>query len=334
MKKVFGVLVILVGITGLLLSIGVTVVGFRIVDSAIQGVISSLALTIQSLDTVDDSLELVKTTIAQTNQAIETVELTADTISTTLADTGPMLDQISTVLTGTAPDSIEAVQGTIPNLVVVAGAIDNTLTTLSNFSFDLNLGPFGSQSLNLGVEYDPEQPFDESIEALGASLEGLPEQLRGLETHLTTSSNNVAAMSGNVAQLSDDINTINESVAQVIPLLDQYIAIVQDLGTNLASVQASLEAQGQNIKIGIIVLSIWFALYQIVPLYVGWTMVTSKKDDSEDERDAKREADTKPAVAETATYQAVADKSVTEAEEAVAGDDTIEVADRGEEEQK
>jgi hypothetical protein len=141
-------------------------------------------------------------------------------------------------------------------------------------------------------------------------------------------------MSENVADLGDNINTINESVAQIIPLLDDYIAIVQDLATDLASVQTGLEAQGQNIKIGIIAISIWFALYQIVPLYVGWTMLTGNGRDTRDEVVVESETTTKRAVVESVASETVVDKTIVETEETMATDETVEIAGSGEEEQK
>ena len=109
--------------------------GRQAIDAAGVSVESSLELVSTSLDTVSDSLLLVKTTINDAAAGMETVEDTAVNLSKTVGDTKPLLDGVSQVISEDAPDSIEALQATVPNMAEVAGVIDETLITLSDFGF-------------------------------------------------------------------------------------------------------------------------------------------------------------------------------------------------------
>jgi len=247
-------------------------------------------LTSDSLNTVADTLLLTQQTVAQTGQTIGTVSDTTDSVAQMLIDTQPLLDDVSRVATVDVPDSLDAVQGTIPNLVAVAGAVDNTLERLSSFEFERTV--FGIPiGFDLGIDYDPEAPFDESVAQIGTSLEGVPDNLRGLQVHLDTTNDNLATISDNLQTLTADLAAIESSVEEVGPLLDEYIRLVEQIETNIALTRSDLDDQLQTVKTGIIILFVWFGLNQLVPLYLGADLITdgrlgsrpgSKKERSEE----------------------------------------------------
>jgi hypothetical protein len=45
----------------------------------------------------------------------------------------------------------------------------------------------------------------------------------------------------------------------------------------LVSAQAAFRAQSGTIKLVFLVLFLWFTLYQLVPLYLGWKLVRAEK---------------------------------------------------------
>lgn len=285
MKRILGLIIVLVGIIGLVISIAGTMISFRFVDSLGAGVIDTLQLTAESLVTVEETLMLTKTTIGQMNDGLETVVVTADNVSSAIRQTEPLLDQISGVASTTVPDSLEAFQETIPNLVEVAGVIDSTLRTLSEIRIQRALGPFDID-FDLGVEYDPETPFDESIAALGDTLDGVPEQLRSLDVYLDVTANNLETISNDINDLADNVNTINSSVAEIIPLIDDYLMIVNDLEQTIDEMETGISTNLQYVKTGLLVLFIWFGLNQIMPLYFGWELLSGRRDDDQPEKPA------------------------------------------------
>jgi len=260
------------------------------VDALGESLDETLALTSESLNMVTDTLLLTQQTVAQTGQTIGTVSDTTESVAQMLIDTQPLLDDVSRVATVDVPDSLDAVQGTIPNLVAVAGAVDNTLETLSNFDFERTV--FGIPiGFDLGIDYDPEAPFDESVAQIGVSLEEVPDSLRGLQVHLDTTNDNLATISDNLQTLTADLAAIEDSVEEVGPLLDEYIRLVEQIDSNIALTRSDLDDQLQTVKTGIIILFVWFGLNQLVPLYLGADLITdgrlgsrpgSKKDGSQE----------------------------------------------------
>src|SRR5690606_32014285 len=115
-RRIIGIVMFLLGAVGLIISVAGVYYGRQFVDNMFQGTDDTLALTIQSLDTATESLELTKVTIGDVNAGLETVEEAALNISKTITDTRPLLDQVGVVVSHNAPQTLEAVQASIPNI--------------------------------------------------------------------------------------------------------------------------------------------------------------------------------------------------------------------------
>lgn len=276
-RRIIGLILVLIGIGGVGLSIAGTIVGRDIVDEIGDNVLGNLELTSEGLTAVQDTLILAKVALIDVNNGLETVERTAVSVSIAISDTQPLVDQVTLIASDDLPDSIEAIEAAVPGLVQVAGAIDRTLTTLNNFRIDETVPLVGfSIQFDLGIDYDPDIPFDESVALLGESLDGLPDRLRSLDQSLQTSSENLGTISEDVLQLSQDLNTINARLAEVDPLLDEYIRIVQDTNDRARFTRLSMQAQLELIKSIVTIAAIWFGLNQLVPIYVGWEMMAGR----------------------------------------------------------
>jgi hypothetical protein len=282
LRRLLGFFMLLIAIVGVILSIAGTYIVWNMIDGLGDGIDQTLELTSQSLETVADSLMLTKTTVEDVTASVDTVEITTNNLSITISDTLPLLDQISVVATSDVPDSLEAVQETLPNVSAVAGSIDDTLRLLSAFS--VNQTFLGSSfGFDLGIDYDPEQPFDESIDQIGSGLEGIPDRLRELEPFLEITNNNLATISQNIETLASDLGEINENIEDVQPLLDDYLDIVYQTQDMVNHTQGSFRAQLQPVKLIIMILFIWIGLTQVAPLYLGWGLFRDSFNDPDAE---------------------------------------------------
>jgi methyl-accepting chemotaxis protein len=271
-RRILGIVMLLIGILGVGLSVWGTVTGRRIVDDVGASLETTFDLTVQSLDTVEDSLVLSKTTLNQLHNSLDTVETTLDVLSQTVGDSRPLLIEVAQVTSHDVPDSIEAVQAAIPNMAEVAGTIDATLGALSALQVERRVLGVPIR-FDLGINYDPEFPFDESINELGRSLDGLPERMRALEIHLTVTNNNLGQISGNLANMSRDLNQINDSVAATEPLMDEYIRLVIETNDMIRQSKRNIQNQTRSFKNIVTILFVWAGLSQVAPLYLGWELL-------------------------------------------------------------
>lgn len=276
-RRLLGLLLLLIGITGVVLSVAGIIVGRQLVDTIGAGIRNNLQLTLQSLDTVEETLLLAKQTIGDVSVGLDTVEATTTDLGQTINQSRPLIDQVNQVTSHQVPDSIETVQTTIPGLAEVAGIIDDTLVALNDFRIDENILGLNIQ-YDLGVNYNPTVPFDEAVLDLGDSLDGLPETLRSLEIYLNVTRDNLQTISQGLFAVARDLDVVNERIAAVDPLLNEYIRIVNETRDNTSQVRAQVEEQLEMIKLVITVLMVWLGLTQIAPLYLGWELLAGRRE--------------------------------------------------------
>lgn len=268
LRRIIGLIMILIGVLGVVLSIAITQSVRQMMDNIGQGIDQSLVRTSETLDTVSDTLALTRTTVGQVETSLETVEETANNLGQTISQTRPLLEQLSIVASQDVPDGIEQFQASIPDMAEAAGAIDTTLRTLNDFRIDTSILGVPIK-YDLGVNYNPEQPFDETVNNIGTSLEDIPPRLRSLRIYINVTDDNLDQASRNLFEISDDLAQINSSVGDFVPLLDEYSQSVTETNDLLRQARTSTAQQVTSIKNTLTLIFIWFGLTQIAPIYLG-----------------------------------------------------------------
>jgi predicted PurR-regulated permease PerM len=270
---------IIVGIVGLIIAGAGAYFAGQAIDAIAVGLNSTVDLLDDTVGTTTASLENVKATLSETNATLSTVSDATRNVATTLFDTQPLLEQVTTMTTDTLPTSLDAVNTAIPNLAGIAATIDTTLERLSDLQINrtIEAGPFSVPlNFDLGISYAPQEPFDNAVLAIGESLVPVPDQLRMLEGNLNTAVTNLGNIGNDIEALSGNITGINATVEQYIPLLDQYIVLLDQITGSLENARAQINANLSTIKWVATGLMLWFAVYQIMPLYVGYRMLSDK----------------------------------------------------------
>jgi chromosome segregation ATPase len=277
-RRIVGVIFIIIAIIGAVVAYQGMQLTTRFIDNLAAGMSSALQLTSDTLTNVESTLVVSKQTLTDLGATLTTMETTAGDIATAVQDAEPLITQVSTVIATDVPNSIETLQDAIPGLVEVATVIDDALTTLSRFEIDQTI-PIVNYRIqyDLGINYDPEVPFDQAVSELGGSLEGLPETLRGLESELATTQASLDTMGGNMEQLATDMATLNASIAEVQPILDEYIRIVTDVNDRMRIASEQIDDQAAQVKQIFNFIFLWMLLFQLVPLYLGLEMAAGER---------------------------------------------------------
>lgn len=317
MKRVLGIVFILIAIVGLLLSFGGIIVGQRAIDGFGVGLGQSLQLTADTLDNVQETLLLTKATVDQVGSSLDTVGQTALNVSTTLSSTQPLLAQVTQVATGDVPESLDSVQSAIPDVAEAAGAIDDTLRVLNSFKVDRRI--FGIPiDFDLGINYQPQEPLDETVLILGTSLDGIPDELRSLEANLEIANENLGVIGQNLEVISGDMDQINATVAEIDPLLEEYIRLTTETSDLLRLTQSQIDSQLELAQMVLMGLFIWLGINQLVPFYLGLTLLKGEGDTEAPELKPVVEIGDEHRISEGSELN----KSLLSAEEPVAVDST------------
>ena len=273
-KRILGLIFLLIALSGLALSVGGMLIGRQVVEELGTGVDQALVLTIDTLETVGETLVVTKDTVGKIDDGLETAGSTAINLSRTLSETRPMLSQVAQVTSGDVPEGIESIQGALPDVAEAAGAIDDALRVLASFQVEREI--FGVPiSFDLGVDYDPQNPLDETVLQLGDSLEGLPDDLRDLRVHLDVANENMLTIGQDIESIAADLAVIGESSAELEPLIDEYIRIVTETGDQVRQARSSLEEQLELAELILTLLFVWIGLNQVIPLYLSWSLFTN-----------------------------------------------------------
>ena len=256
-------------------------------DRVSEGIDNGLTLTVETLETVSATLAQTQSALVSINTSLDTAAQTTANLSTTVADTVPLLEQVAVVVADQLPENIEAIQKSVPNIAAVATVVDDALTRLAAFEINQTIPiPFNPIEIqyDLGIEYDPEVPFGDSMEQLGTSLEGLPEELRALRAELEVSAANLQTLSDDLDTASGDVEAINAELAKFIPLLDQYLVLVDQMIGGIEQMRGQLAANLEMIRLVGTVLFVALAFTQIAPLVVGWDLLTARNEPKDIEK--------------------------------------------------
>jgi ABC-type transporter Mla subunit MlaD len=275
LRRIIGVFMIAIALSGFVLSIAGLRLGLQLVDDVAGGIDETLQLTSQSLETVEDTLILTRSTVAQVSNSISTTRQTAVDVARAVSDSGPMLEEVNQVISQDAAQSLEAVQVSLPSVVEVAANIDHTLRTLNDFQFERSILGIPLR-FDLGIRYDPEEPFDESIHRIGGNLDGLPERLRGLEGHLDIAGENLARTGDNLHLLAEDLDAINQNISGLQSLLDDYSRLIVESNDAIRQTRANMVEQMQAARLVITIIFVFIGLSQIAPLYLGLDLLLRK----------------------------------------------------------
>ncbi|MBK7914840.1 MAG: hypothetical protein IPJ94_01000 [Chloroflexi bacterium] len=272
-RRMLGIILLLIGLSGIALGI----VGARVSRDMLQtlsdGTKAGLDLAIDSLQTVSDSLTLARQTIADVHTSLETVQTTATDVAVSLEASQPMVADVAAIAGQDLPRSVETIQAAIPNAAQAAEAIDSTLTTLNRFKIDTTILGFPIQ-YDLGIDYNPDVPFGESVLAIGRSLDDMPIRLRNLQTALEDTAVNLQTISEDMRSLSTDLDGINGRLLDFDPLITDYIRIVTETDDNLRLIRGQIDQQVASAQFVITLGMVWLAVSQLVPLYLGLDLLT------------------------------------------------------------
>ena len=282
MRRILGLIILLTALTLLTISLAGAYLAGDALAGLGDGISRTLATASQSLDAARDTLTLARDSINDVDGGLATAVSATAGAAQTLSDSRPLLDNVAAVTTQEVPEAVEGMQAALPNMIEVAAVIDRTLTTLSSVGIDREIPlPFGGSiplSFDLGIDYNPTTSFDESLRTFETSLVGLPESLRGLEDDLAATNTNLASLSDGLQATSDNLGKINTRISELDPLLDQYSLLLDQTDDLLIQVASQLEPRLALLRIGIIVLLIALALSQLAPIYLGWELLTGRRD--------------------------------------------------------
>jgi uncharacterized phage infection (PIP) family protein YhgE len=277
-RRVVGLLLILVAVSGLAMFYLGARGGRDLADNLARNADDVLETADSTLTTVGDSLEQSRQTIRSITLTVGAVQTTTVNLASTVDDTQPLLDELVVLVGQDIPGTIGDVQAAIPNIAQTAKVVDDTLTLLSKLQVEQTIPLVNYKiSFGLGVEYDPEIPFDQAVEQVGVGLGPIALTSGNLESELETSKANMAVLHEDLTALAADLDQLNKEVGAFKPLLDEYTTLVDDMQDRVRQGRQRIDDQLSNAKQVITAAAIWLSLSQLLPLYFGLELLLGNR---------------------------------------------------------
>lgn len=227
-----------IGLGPLRVRVGLTVAGVTTIAASVAGVILGLVLVGSLADDLRATMNLSRSTIGAIGETIEVLDDAAGRIDETLdaavgslsgasatadaAATG--LEDVAVFLEDQLPQQLESIRQSMPAAIQAAGAIDGTLRALSLF----------------GVDYSPDEPFDDSLRRVESALTGLPEDLRTQSESLRRLVPAAIELSDETDRLALSLSGLQEDLGSLQELTDSYQSTVEQAEAGIEGTEASL----------------------------------------------------------------------------------------------
>ena len=282
MKRVIGIVMLLVGAFGVI--VGIAGCGF--VGGQLDGLETRLSPILtevsNSMDTTVASLEQTKGTLTEASSALSNAEKTIN-------DAGGAIDDVSGQVSAAVGEDLVNTLGTVETMVSSSVAstvetVEGTLELLRGVTPMLEAQGLTGEAIGAMVgqpdltldflDYAPETSMKSSIDQIGNDIAGIAEQLQETESTLTS---NLGTIKGDTTAIAQDVADIKGQVDGYIPLLDQYIGSVGAIKGQLDGINNDLPNILGSVQTAVSVLMLWLILGNLAPLYLGWELVTGKR---------------------------------------------------------
>lgn len=218
LAKLTGTLVCLLSVAGLAL-------GLLLARSLGDDLRSTVSVSRSALDAIRQTIEAIDGVVADTAASLDSASGSVDSASAAMEDAVTALEQTADFLEEELPTTIESIQAAMPAAIQTANAIDGTLSALSLF----------------GVDYDPDEPFGESLGRVNTALATLPGELRAQSESLRLLTPSAEELSNDVEELSGSMEELTENLQGFTSLTAGYETTIAEAGVVIDQTDNSVE---------------------------------------------------------------------------------------------
>lgn len=248
-----GRLFMILGIGGLVVSLIAGILGIVVVTTLTRSADQSLAVTVAAVETADETVALAAETLGIVSESFDTLVPSAELAADAFEDAATVIAETTVVVTVDVPDALDAVVDAMPAIETAAEIIDNALRVLSF----------------VGVDYNPEVPFDEAVAELEAAIADLPDQLRAQAEPLDLLASDFKAFGAATAEITDDLADLQRQLEEAERLLDSYASTAGEATAVVTAIRDDLQWQRWLMVVVVVLVTGAFAVTQAVPILLG-----------------------------------------------------------------
>jgi hypothetical protein len=244
-----------VAIIGVALGVIAMAIGLWLLQDLDSVLGRSLALTGESLTTVDSSLRAATDSVAVVNDGLDDAERTSRGLEDSLEEGADLLRRTARLTRNDVARSLESLERSMPALIDVGATIDRTLRAVDQ--------------LPVGTSYDPDEPFDESLQALRDDLDGLPDDLRKQADAIDAAGRNLRSVGRQSVEVADSIGAVRTTLTEAEQVLGEHRSNATRARDLLEQTRSDLDRRLWVLRGLVIALGLVYCAGQVLAIRLG-----------------------------------------------------------------
>lgn len=266
-----------VAAVGVIVGILGSIVGWRLVGHLSDGVDDSLAVATQSLESVDESITVIETIVFDVRSGVATLDQTVADVAAASGTTVTAIEDL-TRQTPALADGVEALRDGVAGMGEAGATIDQTLESLDDLP---------------GVpNYDPREPLGETVAGLADDLDALASTLRSFQSGSEDIDAALAPLLEDLDRARSDLENLDSSLASSQTLLERYRQSADDASAIAVRTRSDLSDDVRATRALIVLGGLVFTIGQIVPYWLGRTVLLEVAAAKRRARDAVNDEET------------------------------------------
>ena len=229
--------------------------GLLLIQSLSDNAEASVNVSRSALEAIGRTVEAVDDVAADTAASISSASGSVEEASSAIDSAVGTLEGVATFLDEDLPETLESIRMSMPAAIQTANAVDGTLRALSLF----------------GVDYDPEEPFGDSLSRVNTALASLPGELRAQSQALQALIPSGTGLAEQTDDLSASMTDLERSLTGFTSLADAY-------ETTLAEAEATIEETNSSIGSSLWMLRGLLAVAAVAGVLVGLVLAAIGRD--------------------------------------------------------
>ncbi len=227
------------------------VIGLVLVESLVTDLTASFQVSESAIVAIGETIEVVDASVSRIDESLDAASASLASVGTAAAIASDGLEDVAVFLEEDLPADVEAILVAMPAAIQTAEAIDGTLSALAFF----------------GVDYNPEEPFDDSLRRVEEALAELPDELKAQSATIQALIPSVRELGRQTDSLAEAVDAIETDLAEIHQLVGSYRITVDEA-------QASIEETNSNLGEKAWLLRLLVVLMSLVGIVVGSALIS------------------------------------------------------------
>ena len=259
-RKVFGVILIIFSVLGLLVSIFAVVQVWKLRIPVATRINETVIFSQKVVNTSISGLTVVDSSLTNIRTSLNSLEDSTMLMAQSMEDTSNLIGSFSSLFKTDIKDTLENTKLSVVAAQSSALIIDNLLYGLSRIPL-------------LNMVYDPPKPLNEALKEIGETLNDMPESMDDISTSLTDSNENLLSLKGGIDEIGESFDSFQSDLSDAQGVIGDYLSDLEKIQEALTTTQENIYNYSLWAAILLTVLIVLIVITQVAAVMQGWDMM-------------------------------------------------------------